>query len=332
MPWNAFPREILEFCNALRRVPETERTADALTGLYGTFDSSWRRDRSVNSGGGIPIPPPRSKAIFPRACSIEDAELSFVFVLGDSIEQEMLPARCDFQVRVRGTASYNNAVYVELEDHWRVDTHVEAAGGEIREPREPQILTSTSSGAATHRTHSPGNNCSCRGMGFRPTIVGLGNPFFNRQGHVCHSPRSARFWQLTTPSDNTTAPYCGGFVSSPNTLRLFERHRGGFGIRFSRACRLALLSASAGSGGCCWRVNESRECIGKGEFVRLRGRQSRVALPALPSHATQPMALLSSMSPAFTSPHHPHWCISSCSKMPRQLAHTHLPPWWTTVR
>ncbi|WP_353091910.1 hypothetical protein [Methylibium sp.] len=142
MVWDALPQEISDFCAALRRVPETERTADVLAGLQGAFNTTWRSGRTVRSGAGIPIPPPRNKAIFPRACAIDDAELSFIFALGDSIEKDLFPARCDFQVKVSGVAIYKDSVLVELQDHWRVDTYIEPkpATAGIGAPREPHPL------------------------------------------------------------------------------------------------------------------------------------------------------------------------------------------------
>jgi hypothetical protein len=56
-----------------------------------------------------------------------------VFHLGDQIEIRKMPARAEFQVRVTGAASFRHCI-VELEDHWRVDTH---AFPEEPPPREP---------------------------------------------------------------------------------------------------------------------------------------------------------------------------------------------------
>lgn len=135
MSWDSLPQDIADLCDALRQVSETERTADALTGLRGAFEHTWRKNRSVQSGIGVPIPPPRVKALFPKACELGEAELKFVFVLGDKIEDTILPVQCDFQVRVVGCVEYKDAVHVELEDHWRVDTHIK--GMTKVESREP---------------------------------------------------------------------------------------------------------------------------------------------------------------------------------------------------
>lgn len=169
MSWDTFPQEISEFSEALRKASETERTADTLTGLYGAFEHSWRRNKSVHSGSGIPIPPPRDKALFPKACEISDADLTFMFVLGEAIEDEPLPARCDFQVRVRGTAQYKDSVYVELEDHWRVDTHIKSKNGsESREPH-PYIHFQRGGHAqdrfAEHQLFVPGDGLSTHESG-----------------------------------------------------------------------------------------------------------------------------------------------------------------------
>ena len=133
MTWDAFPDELAALSEALRRFTETERTADAISGLSGALTHSWRTKRMLSSGHGIPIPPPRAKALFPRNCEVTEAELTFVFKLGDGIEQDIIPAQSDFQVCVNGLVLYD-AACVELEDHWRVDTHVHTQGPSPLEP------------------------------------------------------------------------------------------------------------------------------------------------------------------------------------------------------
>jgi hypothetical protein len=122
MAWDTFPRELGDFAEILARLSETEQTANALLTRIGAFENTWRKGRLLESGAGIQIPSPRNKALHPRSCEVIDAEISFFFELGADIETDLFPAQFDFQVRVRGIAKYDVSE-VELEDHWRVDTH-----------------------------------------------------------------------------------------------------------------------------------------------------------------------------------------------------------------
>jgi hypothetical protein len=118
----------MELAECLGKLSETEPTANALLTRSGAFASTWRQNQTLRTGGpGIRIPGPRTKALHPQACEIIDAELAFIFTLGDRIDEMPMPAQSDFQVRVRGYAEYQ-AASVELEDHWRVDTDLVADG------------------------------------------------------------------------------------------------------------------------------------------------------------------------------------------------------------
>ena len=134
MSWDNLPEELTAFAVVLLASPETERTGRALLAAQSWFLHTWSRERSIISSEPIPIPPPRDKALHPQGCDISGADIRFEFRLGNNIDADKLPALSQFQVRVTGDAIYAQCL-VELEDHWRVDTH-DFSGT----PREPHPL------------------------------------------------------------------------------------------------------------------------------------------------------------------------------------------------
>lgn len=134
MGWDTLLDDLTDFALSLLRLPETERTGQALFDDQTWFLHTWSRDKSVSSSGQIPVPPPRNKALHPTGCDISGAYIQFQFKLGDTIDVKKVPALSQFQVRVTGDAAYELCL-VELEDHWRVDTH-DFQGS----PREPHAL------------------------------------------------------------------------------------------------------------------------------------------------------------------------------------------------
>jgi hypothetical protein len=124
MNWSGLPQQLERLAELLTKEAETELTANGLRAAMGTFNRAWRQDRAIRSGNGIQVPVPRNKALFPKSCVPLEAEMSFVFVLGDSIDTDLLPRQSDFQVCVRGAVSYPRGAEFDLEDHWRVDTHI----------------------------------------------------------------------------------------------------------------------------------------------------------------------------------------------------------------
>jgi hypothetical protein len=124
--------DLAAFAERLATVERTQRAGETLFSIYGALENSWRTSRKIACEDiGIPLPPPRAKGMHPVACEVVEAELRFAFSLGEEIESSKVPARADFQVRVTGVADYRHCV-VELEDHWRVDTH-----DFVGEPHEP---------------------------------------------------------------------------------------------------------------------------------------------------------------------------------------------------
>ena len=134
MSWDSLPEEMRLFAVELRKDTATELTGQSLLSIYGALDYKWRTQRTMKTDSPLPIPPPRDKGLHPERCKVHAAHLSFRFVLGPRFDQDKLPAVTELQVRVEGLADYEHCV-VQLEDHWRVDTHA------FKEtPREPHPL------------------------------------------------------------------------------------------------------------------------------------------------------------------------------------------------
>lgn len=134
MTWDSYVDDIEEFIDALGACTPTEETADSLYRIFGHIRKSWREGYRANSGeSGIVIPVPRLKAMHPRLCQLKGAELRFIFDLGQDFEKTFMPKRADFQVKVEGYLEAANSV-VDLEDHWRVDSHDFPNIDKTREP------------------------------------------------------------------------------------------------------------------------------------------------------------------------------------------------------
>jgi hypothetical protein len=131
--WETFLVELDGFAGQLLTLEETQLTAQALLAARVWFDHTWREGR-LSSSDAIPVPTPRKKGLHPNNSELSSAEMSFQFELGEGIANSKLPAIAQFQVRVVGAAEFPNCI-VELEDHWRVDTHNFEG-----EPREPHPL------------------------------------------------------------------------------------------------------------------------------------------------------------------------------------------------
>jgi hypothetical protein len=136
MDWDRLPAELATFAEQLGKERSTERTADFIRTYYAKFDHDWRAGKTLRSEvDGAPIPPPRSQGLHPTGCNVSEAYIQFEFHLGDIAgdPRSVFPQRADFQVRVLGTLDLSGSI-VELEDHWRIDTHLYAGASEPREP------------------------------------------------------------------------------------------------------------------------------------------------------------------------------------------------------
>lgn len=149
MPWAQLSHDLREFAEQLYKEENTQQTANGLFAVFGHLDQMWRSRREMSVTQGIPLPCPRKKGLHPQNSDVVDAEIRFAFELGDEWEVEHLPKRADFQVKVLGKLALNNCV-VELEDHWRVDSHIFPPDP----PLTSRIRISTSSEGATRRTSS----------------------------------------------------------------------------------------------------------------------------------------------------------------------------------
>jgi hypothetical protein len=123
MSWNSLPDEIQAFAVQLMRLDEQTRPAgNVLISLHGAFDHQWRHRRTVSSDLAIPVPLPRDKGLHPRTCELSEAEIRFKFSMEGVADDAGIPNHAELQVRVVGCVMYENCI-VDLEDHWRIDTH-----------------------------------------------------------------------------------------------------------------------------------------------------------------------------------------------------------------
>jgi hypothetical protein len=121
--WADYFDDFQDFTNVLDGFDATYDTSQSLRVIGGFAQAAWHDGRRISSGtSGVRIPPPRLKAMHPRLCKAESATIYFSFELGD-FEAEAIPRRADFQVKVAGSLEGENCP-VELEDHWRVDSHI----------------------------------------------------------------------------------------------------------------------------------------------------------------------------------------------------------------
>ena len=125
------PHELSHMAGSLSRVSETKTTSEWLWGQASRFVSEWKSQCRVTARE-IPLPLPRIKGLVPSGTYLEGVFLSFVFECG---EDSHLPKQADFQVLVRGTLCGCDSSF-EVEDHWRVDTHVDEDKGASQPPQE----------------------------------------------------------------------------------------------------------------------------------------------------------------------------------------------------
>src|SRR5271169_5020047 len=136
MAWRRLPAERAELADQLRKEPSTEQAADFLYTYRSKFENDWRTSKVLKSeADGAPIPPPRNQGLHPAGCNGSEAYIQFEFHLGKIVEDKgnVFPRLAEFQVRVVGFLDLPGSL-VELEDHWRVDTHLYAGTSEPKEP------------------------------------------------------------------------------------------------------------------------------------------------------------------------------------------------------
>jgi len=127
------PAHLTDFAETLLLVDETAPTGQFLAGLSGKLLNQWKTEARCKASD-IPLPLPRNKALFPSECEMEAAYFSFIYQPGPEAH---FPTLFDYQVRVSASLSSQTALF-ELEDHWRVDTHVDEGGAPPNEPH-PQF-------------------------------------------------------------------------------------------------------------------------------------------------------------------------------------------------
>lgn len=133
MAWDDFSDDLFVFAEQLGLEEATERTGNGLLTIHPYLERSWRTRRAMSVVRGVPLPCPRKKGLHPRNADVADAEISFAFELGDEWDTIKIPYRADFQVRVCGYLELENCI-VDLEDHWRVDSHAFPTNPPPREP------------------------------------------------------------------------------------------------------------------------------------------------------------------------------------------------------
>jgi len=129
--WDSLPDDLASLATQLAATEPTERTADALRTFQRAFENDWRTKKQITCAQAIPIPVPRDKALHPTGCELLEAQIHFTFRLGANFDPKGLPECSEFQVCVKGAVEYDRCI-VNLQDHWRVDTH--NFGGVPREP------------------------------------------------------------------------------------------------------------------------------------------------------------------------------------------------------
>jgi len=121
------PDELERLSAALRREPATSETADSIDTNLGRFRSQWT-NLEVR-GDALALPVPRNQGLHPIGCELQAAFLDFQFVWK---EEEQLPWRAEYQIRVEGSLEAGNALF-ELQDHWRLDTDMYAPSRRLPE-------------------------------------------------------------------------------------------------------------------------------------------------------------------------------------------------------
>lgn len=127
---------LIALAYALLKEPATSRTAEHLIGIQGKLKHDWET-RGKLAAKEVPLPVPRDQGLHPVGCEPLDAFLDFDFMLGSG---EHFPQLAEFQFRLTGAMATDKA-FIELEDHWRIDTDLYAnPSSEARPSREPHPL------------------------------------------------------------------------------------------------------------------------------------------------------------------------------------------------
>ena len=121
--WDDYIDDFCDLSDIFQGFDATYETAQSLQVINGFAQAAWHSGRKIHSGPtGVRIPPPRVKAMHPRLSQAETATIYFAFELGD-IEEISIPRQADFQVKVTGSLE-GDYCPVQLEDHWRIDSHI----------------------------------------------------------------------------------------------------------------------------------------------------------------------------------------------------------------
>jgi hypothetical protein len=132
--WVNFHSEMAALAEQLMKENATERTAEYLQTYAGKFEYDWRTYKKIESQDeGAPIPTPRHKGLHPLGCKVSEAFVRFEFHWDEAEGELPPPTKAEYQVRVVGNLVLDHSI-VELEDHWRFDTHAYLHGSPSHEP------------------------------------------------------------------------------------------------------------------------------------------------------------------------------------------------------
>lgn len=160
--------DLRELATALKREGKTDATADALTTLAGSLNAAARAGR--NLVGEVPLPLPRAQGIHPQRTQLRSATLRFNFGCptgAQVIAVEQLAV--EIQVCVTGQLQIPGG-WVELEDHWRIDTQAASTPG--HPPREAHPLFHFQRGG-----HAQDAFAAKPGFAPGPTSLAAGGPW-----------------------------------------------------------------------------------------------------------------------------------------------------------
>lgn len=134
------PDELQRLSAALRREPAVSETANSIDTNLGRMRNQWIT-RLEMRGDALALPVPRNQGLHPVGCELQAAFLDFQFVWK---EDDQVPWRAEYQVRVEGSLDAGSAVF-ELQDHWRLDTDMYAPsrrmpGQALSPSKEPHPL------------------------------------------------------------------------------------------------------------------------------------------------------------------------------------------------
>jgi hypothetical protein len=106
------PAKMTRIADALRREPETRRTAEFIVVQSRRFLDEWKTHRKL-SAERMPLPLPRDQGLHPVGCQLHDCHLSFCY---EETDNSYLPDCVEFQVQIEGLLLAGSSL-IEMQDH-----------------------------------------------------------------------------------------------------------------------------------------------------------------------------------------------------------------------